>query len=67
MTGENLRGWTAKVVVHQARLPVRVITHIRNDVWLVEGSRLPHWCLRDNGVRRLNVHRDDLLDLKAPR
>lgn len=58
--GINLRGERMFVVVDRRFRRVTVITHIGNDMWLVDGRGLPKCCERDTGRRRLVVHRDEL-------
>ena len=57
-TMENLRGCSAWLNVDGRVCHVEIVTHIRNDCWLVEGRRLPKWCERGYPpVRRLVVPR----------
>ena len=59
--GPNLRGAAATVNVNGRDCRVEVVTHIRNDRWLVTGPSLPGRCIRDDGSRRMTVHRSDLV------
>ena len=58
---ENLRGLRAWVAVDGKFRRITVITHIRNDRWLVEGRELPKRFLRpDRQVRRTTVHHSEI-------
>lgn len=41
MKGNNLRGRTALVKVDGQVCKVTIVTHIRGDIWMVEGDALP--------------------------
>jgi hypothetical protein len=57
---ENLRHRRAEVFIDGRYRPVTIVTHIRHDIWLVEGSRLPIRFERYRGMRRTTVGRSIL-------
>jgi len=57
----NLRGWEAIVYIDDEPCWVTIITHIRNDRWLVEGDDLPERFERYRGCRRTIVEREDMM------
>jgi hypothetical protein len=66
----NLRGWRATVRFDGRAIRVTVVTHIRNDFWMVDGRRLPDRFIRGwfyGDIRRAVVPRSALKALKAPR
>jgi hypothetical protein len=60
MAAENWRHRRAEVFMDGRYRPVTIVTHIRNDIWLVEGSRLPIRFERSRGIRRTTVDRSIL-------
>ena len=58
-SGENLRGKIAAVRVDGALQRVEIVTHIRNDHWMVEGRQFANW--RERWI----VPRSELIFVKA--
>lgn len=63
---KNLRGRHALVKVDGQVRPVTVVTHIRDDVWLVEGDALPVRYQRFDNGRRTTVKRRALTLVDEP-
>lgn len=66
MAKENLRGQDYWIEIDGKARLVTVVTHIRNDRWMVEGRALPKRFTRWCGRRRTIVHRDEMTWVAAP-
>lgn len=66
MTRENLRGRPALVKIDGQVRRVTVVTHIRDDVWMVEGDSLPIRYQRNDNGRRATVKRRALVLVEEP-
>jgi len=64
---KNLRGWSASVDFDGVDRVVTVVTHVRNDIWLIDGRTLPKRFERYHGCRRTTVPRDWLTLIAPPR
>ena len=62
------RGEKVEAFVDGRWYPVVIVTHVRADLWLVEGSRLPARCVRpwsNRRPRRETVSEEEMRQRKA--